>query len=466
MKKGFLLLALLMPIFFVWVFAQVEKEDADRIITDYIRLELDSDYLLYAYSDTLSGQVSFFTWEDTLQANNAYAYFIDEAPQANWSHPCRYVFVDKGTGHLNVVNADTPPKDAYQWSLLSRKISTQSSGEFFNFSEAKLPRQNAVTMPENSYAVIISGGGNLNSNHIRYWNDCSAIYSALINVYGYLEDHIYVIMSDGTDPAADRYDYMEDSYDSSPLDLDGNGTPDIQYAATKANITAVFNELSGKLSSDDDLFIFTTDHGGSGSNGVYLVLWNSVLFYPSEFAAELEKVNAGNISIVMEQCNSGGFVPYLAKESRVVATACSATESSWAMSNGYYDEFAYHWTSAIAGVKPDGGVVDADTNDDGFVSMQEAFSYAVLHDAKNETPQYNSIDSHLGNYLTLSGIEGCVTSMFDNQTVSADKEVLGCSIESTNVVVEGGTKLTLNHLTSTTINGPFETKTGAELEIR
>ena len=75
---------------------------------------------------------------------------------------------------------------------------------------------------------------------------CSAIYSTLINVYGYPKDHIYVLISDGTNPEHDRHHY-DGHYDSSPLDLDGDGSNDIQYAATCANITQVFNTLRNRL---------------------------------------------------------------------------------------------------------------------------------------------------------------------------------------------------------------------------
>lgn len=128
-----------------------------------------------------------------------------------------------------------------------------------------------------NYAVIINGGGNAWSNWVRYWNDCSAIYSTLINVYGYPKDHIYVLISDGTNPEHDRHHY-DGHYDSSPLDLDGDGSNDIQYAATRANITQVFNTLRNRLTPADNLFIYTTDHGGQESGtDVYMNLWNEIM---------------------------------------------------------------------------------------------------------------------------------------------------------------------------------------------
>ena len=111
----------------------------------------------------------------------------------------------------------------------------------------------------------------------------------------------------------------------------------------------------------------------------------------------------------MQQCFSGGFIPMLSQKGRVIATACAADEVSWSKETLTYDEFTYHWISAVAGHTPDGSIVDADRNNDGYVSMKEAFDYAEAADSKNETPQYSSIKSHYGEFLTLLGDNLCST---------------------------------------------------------
>ncbi|MEA2106298.1 MAG: C13 family peptidase [Bacteroidota bacterium] len=195
------------------------------------------------------------------------------------------------------------------------------------------------------------------------------------------------------------------SYDSSPLDLDGDGDDDIQFAATRANITSVFNTLADLINSDDNLFIYTTDHGGqeSGQDAI-MYLWNQQQLLDNELSIEVNKINAQRINIVMEQCYSGGFLDDLQNNNRVIATACRFDESSYATNDFLYDEFIYHWTAAIAGELPNGTIVDADANNDNFVSMLEAFNYAKNLDTKNEHPQYSSIPTTTGQYLTLLGI--------------------------------------------------------------
>jgi hypothetical protein len=90
------------------------------------------------------------------------------------------------------------------------------------------------------YAVLIAGGANPGNNHVRYWNDLSTMYG-ILRANGYKAADIYVLYADGT--ARDA---------SMP----------VNYSATRANITTVFNLLAPKMSSFDKLYIMLNDHGG------------------------------------------------------------------------------------------------------------------------------------------------------------------------------------------------------------
>lgn len=61
-----------------------------------------------------------------------------------------------------------------------------------------------------------------------------------------------------------------------------------------------------------------------------------------------------------------------------------------------YDEYVYHWTSAIFGQTPTGAVVNADSNGDGTVSVKEAHNYAVAHDSLSKHPQIGSCINNAG----------------------------------------------------------------------
>ncbi|MCD8029718.1 MAG: hypothetical protein LUF85_02470 [Bacteroides sp.] len=89
----------------------------------------------------------------------------------------------------------------------------------------------------------------------------------------------------------------------------------------------------------------------------------------------------------------------------MIATACGPDELSHARSNLLYDEFVYHWISAVAGKTPEGTIVNADYNPDGYITAYEAFLYANTKDSKSETPQYSSMAGNYGKFISLKGLK-------------------------------------------------------------
>lgn len=55
---------------------------------------------------------------------DAFMAFVDLDPTANWSHPARYLFVDRTTGEVTTLDAQLPPfrnaedSDPYAWRVL------------------------------------------------------------------------------------------------------------------------------------------------------------------------------------------------------------------------------------------------------------------------------------------------------------------------------------------------------------
>jgi len=341
-----------------------------------------------------------------LPETEGWLFFIDDAPMAGWAHPCRYVHVDT-TGTVTVKKANGPPRALQEWTMVAGSVSEArpAAGTARIVSRGIGGILPPSTDTNHSYAVLISGGANLYNNWERYYGDVSFMYRTLVNEYGYQDDHIYVLMADGADPGLDQHTY-DNGYISSDPDLDGDGDDDVGYAATKENITAVFNTLQTTLGVGDQVFVFTTDHGGpedepqQGTN-VVLNLWDWTDIKDDEFAAEVDRVpSTVPVMITMEQCYSGGFVDDIVPghdgQKRVIATAASAYESSWA------DTFSTLWISAVAGHDKSGRAVDADTISDGTVSMREAFTYAKVHDNEAEHPQYAESPAGVGANLALS----------------------------------------------------------------
>ncbi|MBN2056533.1 hypothetical protein JW905_16530, partial [bacterium] len=399
--------------------------------------------------------------------------FIDDQPGANWEHACRYVFIDPVDGSYEVVDHTQPPE------LLPRMKCLIGSriGEFAPappVAPLKTIRRSASRNPDNLYAVLISGGASQYSNYPRYWNDISEIYTTLVDVYDYPDDHIYALISDGLNPAADR----SDGTNSNP-DLDGDGDDDITHSCTVANLTTVFGALDGILTAQDTLLVYATDHGSSnGGWSTSLNLWGEEIT-DAAFAALVDPIECGDEIYVFEQCYSGGFLDNLAGTgNRVVMSAARHDESSWAMGPDYiYDEFVYYWTAAVRWMEPDGTPVDADSNNDDIVTMDEAFLYAETHDTADESPQYQEEPAGYGATVSLAGSgptsAGYVTFFKDNVNCDdtvlievGDVDLMGAGCASVVLVSDtepAGETITLNELNTPSgiFQGTIETASGA-----
>ncbi len=350
--------------------------------------------------------------------------FVDLMPAANWEHPCLYLFVDEATGDVQSFESRVPPRHRDAMTEVTNGRDNPPPGvserELAAFSARlqELPKPPRETRGM-SYALIISGGADQGNNHIRYWNDCAFIYRTLAGYYEYPDENIYVCISDGTNPAVDRSDGT-----NSPVDLDNDGDADIMYPATMQYITQVFNELATILTPSDQLFIFTTDHGGQESGwDAYLNLWNWEEMRDDQMAALVSTLPCETVICTFEQCFSGGMLDDLVGEGRVISTGASYTEYSWAMPPDYvYDTYVYFWTAAVAWQLPSGAPVDADINNDMIVDMHEAFLYAQANDFSDETPQYSSTPADLGDMLNLYGNLAGVYLMREDLVIDDDLE--------------------------------------------
>ena len=254
------------------------------------------------------------------------------------------------------------------------------------------------------YAILVNGGRNSLTNHERYWNDCAFLYRTLRQTYRMPKRNIIVLMSDGGMPGEDMLRANGRGFLSSPVDLDGDGQSDVNYPASRQALTNVLLNMSRRLETDDHLFLYVIDHGGSNdvaSEDSFIWLWNDERLEDYTLASLLNMFRASSVNILMGQCYSGGFVADLMNEGRVIATACSGSEQSSKCPDRPYDEFVYHWTCAVNGTDEFGNPTYADINGDGEVSMKEAFQYASVHDRMTETPQYASWPEQLGEQWTF-----------------------------------------------------------------
>ncbi|MEE9540536.1 MAG: C13 family peptidase [Candidatus Thorarchaeota archaeon] len=223
---------------------------------------------------------------------------------------------------------------------------------------------------EEKYAVLYSGGIKPGKDYYRYWNDIIYMYF-ILQMHGYSSSNIYVIYKDGV---------AEDQH-----------TP-VHYPATHDSMDTVFGILDDEMGARDTLFFYTTNHGGGGGIAVWNPMATGGALTHSQVSNWLDAITCNNMIIVMEQCVSGKFISHLSAVNRVILTACKDDESSFACdTEGNWDEFVYHFMCALISYSFHAplSTVDADYNNDGLISMKEAFIYAALSDSRGETPWYN-----------------------------------------------------------------------------
>jgi hypothetical protein len=373
-------------------------------IADYVLNQLSynkDELLIFVWGPLSSGEEIHSVQELIITTpEKGYIIFIDLYPRANL-HQVQYVFLSERTYEIIVIDAFSPPNNFNDYQMIETKM-----GEIFKSAEnrrAPIPdikKPGFVQYPNDPrWAVLMNGGHSQYSNHVRYWNDLSNIYITLNYVYGYPDEQIIVLCSDGLDPAPDQSNGL-----NSDPDLDGDGDDDIMYSCVLSNVDKVFADLANNLTGGNELFVFTTDHGNTqGGWDSIQNLWNMEELTDDHFADLLENLSVHEIVCTFEPCFSGGFLDDVVVPPGPIAasSACRHDEYSWAMSNLEYDEYVFHWTAAVKGEDAYGDPVDADFNGDGKITMDEAYEYAVEMDEADESPQYGDYPEGCGSEISL-----------------------------------------------------------------
>ena len=360
-----------------------------------------------------------------------YFAFMDDAPGANWDHPCRYVFVSEDATSFAALYRTRPPQlqsiatsEALRLSPLwkaneekAEKSLQKVTSEVYSYANGL--ESNAISYTtgdkSKSYFVLICGGDCPKNNGIRFWSDTAMMYSTLTKKYGVSKSNIYVYMSDGNSNGKDANLGTWDTpmLVDSPHDLDGDGSGDVDGAASSSVVSGAFSSLRSNLTANDQLWVFITSHGGSdgvagpSNYDCYASLFSSDgsdYFTDDELASWTSGFKCP-VSFMIETCYSGGFVDDIRKTAnRAIVTACNHNEYSYGSTGNnveyYWDDvgctLAYNklaapFVAAIRGYMPvpfngygypwsDDYSVNADANGDGFVSFGEASRYAQAND--------------------------------------------------------------------------------------
>ena len=381
---------------------KAQNEEIANYILDQLSYD-DQNILSYVWGPVSSGDKITTTNGPIFTTPCAgYVMYIDLYPTANLFHPIQYVFLKESTNDLQVFDEKYPPLNFNNYQLIENELAKV----LFSAQNRRTPIPSKTTPNigasgrDSRWAVLMNGGYDSGNNHIRYWNDLSNIYITLTTVYDFADENIIVLCSDGLNPAADQ----SNGQNSDP-DLDGDGDNDIMYSCVLSNVDMVFAGLANNFTGTEKLFVFTTDHGSSaGGYDTIENLWNYEELTDAHFAELLAAIPAAEIICTLEPCFSGGFLDNIVVPPGpiVASSACRYDEYSWAMPPDYvYDTYVFHWTAAMKGEDAYGVPVDADANQDGIITMDEAYIYAVAHDTDDESPQYGEYPEGTGSYLSL-----------------------------------------------------------------
>jgi hypothetical protein len=260
------------------------------------------------------------------------------------------------------------------------------------------------------YAVLISG--DLAENGFpEFFFDVVLMRQTLIDA-GFVANNIFILYGDGADYSSAIY--PANRYRPNPAITTA--------AANISDVEDIFDDLANgtngrpQLTDEDLLFVWTFDHGSqttvAGSSISTLCLRDGDM-RADDFATAVDQVPCAFRIFCMQQCFSGGFIPHLNTDHSVILTAATDSEIAFPSDDVAeeetiggtvypHGEFNFYLLAALNGQDLLGNAVNADTNNNGFVTMREAFDFIVANESGPSTPQYDDGACNIGERLHLA----------------------------------------------------------------
>ncbi len=174
-----------------------------------------------------------------------------------------------------------------------------------------------VPLSIEKYAILIGGAtDSWNIDAIKMAYDVVSNRSALVDsTLDYDDDHIYYI-------APERYDYVGSHY----------------YSRSKTNVQNAISHLASRSDSDDSVFVYIAAHGSSTT---FTVGQDTITH--TEFDTWLDGISCEQMVVVYDSCKGNNITAELSYDgdtphkNRIIITATSTANNSWwAEADGYY----------------------------------------------------------------------------------------------------------------------------------
>jgi len=327
--------------------------------------------------------------------------FVDEMPEANFGHPCRYQFHSLRDGQVIAVeDAEFPPQVADPQVVLEHFHAPLTVEKARPIVYGAVDWSSLTVHPwhndDNRFALLFTS----QISNRRHVEDLEFAYRILRHRFGFPAGNIYVLCYDGTIGAVD-------ATAAEMATWVGDGTAyqmTVDDSATTAHLQDTLDTLSGRMDSDSLLFVHTNNHGSTTG----LCVDNSTVVTPSEWGTMLSGMSPfGTLVVTMEQCYSGAFSQPTIDNSRASRTSFASAVPATKVSAGagHFDPWAQVWFEAVNGATAYGASLahDPDTSGNGLVSVREAFTYSDTYDpAGIDDPQYADSPAGCGSSIYLT----------------------------------------------------------------
>jgi hypothetical protein len=196
--------------------------------------------------------------------------------------------------------------------------------------------------PDGRYAILLAGASGDPDYQKMYLEEIQKLYSILTDSLGFPRDHVAVLFDDPEkDPGL------------------------IGYPSTRKGLEQACLDLSQRVKNSDLVFVFIDGHGSFDGKTYKLNLVGNPDPTAWELAETLYSIPAGRFVVVNATSCSGGSLPALSGDGKVVITATkSGQEGNQTHMGGFFVDSLENNA--------------ADANKDDRVSLLEAFSYTNL----------------------------------------------------------------------------------------
>ena len=197
----------------------------------------------------------------------------------------------------------------------------------------------STTVFATDYVLILGGVGGEKSYYDQFWSATSRFHQLLTQEYGYSADQITFLFEDeGTLPGL------------------------VTGEAKREPVLEAFAQLAEKVQSSDRFILFMLGHATRSSSGIKFNLPGRDISQ-QEYTDSINSIRAEQQLLVFGFPYSAGIVQKISESGRIIITSSSSREG-YASQAGFGDLFVDVFSEPYA-----------DANDDGAISLLEAFMW-------------------------------------------------------------------------------------------